>query len=128
MEDGQEWREMTATYSCRVKSVAKLRERWATEAKRSKLHRDLAWGNCSHFHPWLKKEGDALVVTLTRIAPGALSGDNLQSALQATRNGVTEWLDVDDSDGRITWTYAQEKGAPKYYGVRITIDRIQGGA
>lgn len=67
--------------------------------------------------------GEALpcTVTLTRIAPRDLDGDNLQSSLKAIRDGVADFLKVDDRDSRVTWAYAQERGAPKFYGVRVEI-------
>lgn len=51
-----------------------------------------------------------------------LDDDNLASGFKATRDGVADWLGVDDGDKRLTWRYAQEKGAPKFYGVRIEVE------
>ena len=61
------------------------------------------------------------VVTLIRKSSGTLDGDGLQSALKATRDGVADWLGVDDGDKRLTWRYQQERGAPKTYQVRIEV-------
>ncbi len=60
------------------------------------------------------------VVTLTRISPGTLDGDNLQGALKGVRDGVADRLGVDDRDARVRWVYAQERG--KEFGVRIVIE------
>lgn len=60
-------------------------------------------------------------MTLTRIAPRELDGDNLQSSLKACRDGVADWLGVDDRDPRVTWSYAQRRGAPHYYAVEVQV-------
>ena len=59
-----------------------------------------------------------LVVTIVRIGPKALDGDNLQGSAKAVRDEVAKYLGVDDADTetRVTWAYRQERGK---YGVRI---------
>jgi hypothetical protein len=59
-----------------------------------------------------------VVVTLVRVGPRALDSDNLQFAFKAVRDGVADALGVKDHDPRVTWEYAQEKGA---YAVRIEL-------
>ncbi|KPF66103.1 hypothetical protein IP84_16960 [beta proteobacterium AAP99] len=60
-----------------------------------------------------------VTVTLTRIAPSkGVDGDNLQGATKALRDGVADWLGIDDADPRVTWVYAQERGP---WGVRIEV-------
>ena len=66
-----------------------------------------------------------LVVTVTRIAPRALDPhDNLPSSVKATVDAVAEWLGVDDADPRVKFVSAQERGASKYYGVRIEVSHV----
>ena len=61
-------------------------------------------------------------VTITRVAPRPLdSHDNLRSSLKAVVDGISDWLGVKDNDERIEWAYAQERGAPKTYAVRIEV-------
>jgi hypothetical protein len=60
-----------------------------------------------------------VVVRLTRIGPRKLDSDNVAGACKATRDGVADWLGVDDGDeSRVRWVYAQERGA---YGVRVEV-------
>jgi hypothetical protein len=104
-------------------SEANQRAKWA-QIKRKKEQRaavERALGVQRYFPA-------ALVVTLTRIAPSArgLDGDNLQSAFKAIRDEVADWLGIDDRDPRVSWAYAQEKGAPKSYAVRIEIRERRG--
>ncbi len=102
----------------RIESVANIREHWTTRARRAGKHK-------ADVHIALRhaRAPFALpcVVTLTRVAPRVLDGDNLQSGLKAARDGVALWLDADDADPRITWRYAQVQGKPKEYGLLIDI-------
>jgi len=59
-----------------------------------------------------------VVIRLTRIGPRKLDSDNVQGSLKAVRDGVADWLGLDDGDERITWLYAQERGA---YAVRVEV-------
>lgn len=62
------------------------------------------------------------VVTLTRVAPSnGLDGDNLQGSLKACRDGVADWLKVDDRDPRVTWLYAQRRGRVKQWAVEVQV-------
>ena len=91
-------------------------------AKRAKIHRSTAkimltqWGLRSTLNTALP-----LTVTLTRIATRNLDDDNLQSGCKAARDGVADWLGLDDADKRITWLYAQAKGKAKEYGLMVEI-------
>lgn len=104
----------------RAVSCSNLREHWAKRAKRTAQHRGLAslvltakdragWG----YLP--------CTVRLVRIAPRQLDDDNLRPALKATRDGVADWLGIDDRDPRVRWEYGQERGAPKHYAVRVEV-------
>lgn len=75
-------------------------------------------------------------VTLVRIAPRALDGDNHLPSLKAVRDEVAVWLGLpvkklargqsipvaDDRDPRVTWRYDQERGGIREYAVRITVE------
>lgn len=68
--------------------------------------------------------GDCLVV-LTRIAPRSLDDDNLPRSFKAIRDGIAEALGMDDNvKSKLKWKYAQEKGPPKQYAVRIQIQPL----
>ena len=103
----------------RIESVANKREHWSKRARRAKQQRELAaWS--------LRATGkDAppapLTIKLTRIAPKQLDSDNLSSGFKACRDGIADWLGIDDGDKGLTWAYAQERGKPKTYLVRVEI-------
>jgi hypothetical protein len=98
----------------RLVSVANVRECWQQRAARTKKHRQAAIAIPKHAVP--------CTVTITRIGPKELDGDNLQSSCKAVRDGIADRLGVDDRDPRVTWLYAQEKARPKRYAVRVRIE------
>lgn len=99
----------------KIVSVANLREHWSTRAARAKLHRGTA---STMLHAW----GPPVLpvtVTMTRVGARTLDTDNLSSGCKAARDGIADWLGVDDADPRVTWIYAQTKG--KRYGLILEI-------
>ena len=92
---------------------------WRTKARRAKQHRTVTRLALRRFVP----PAPPLVFAFVRIAPGQLDDDNLPSALKHCRDGVQDWLGIDDADPRLTWTYAQERGAPGQYGIRLVASR-----
>lgn len=112
---------IVVTLPIRAESVANLREHWRAKASRAQLHRTTAWAALRAVKPSGVILGP-LVVTIARIAPRTLDSDNLAMSLKACRDGIADWLGVDDKDSdRLVWRYAQERGAPKHYAVRVEI-------
>ena len=62
-----------------------------------------------------------VTVRIVRAAPRALDDDNLQRAAKALRDGVADWLGVDDGDPRVSWHYAQ--ATAREYHVVVTVER-----
>jgi len=104
----------------RTVSETNRREHWAKRASRVKQHRLATWASLRAADTGRKLLGH-IVVTLTRIAPRRLDDDNLRSALKACRDGVADWLGVDDRSPLVKWLYAQQRGWPRHYAVRIQI-------
>jgi hypothetical protein len=103
-----------------IRTISEMNGRghWASKARRAKLHRQAAWlCLAAKVRPPLP-----CIVTLTRIAPRALDGDNLQASLKACRDGVADWLKVDDRDHRVSWCYQQHRGAPNQYAVEVAVE------
>lgn len=99
-------------------SVMNTREHHQARARRAKLHRQTAF-------VMLKAEGPPpappLTVTMTRIGFGALDDDNLASAFKAARDGVADWLGLDDAHSGITWVRAQQKAKRGDYGLIVEV-------
>ncbi len=104
----------------RTWSEANLRGHWGKRARRAKKQREAAWLLLRVARYALPKSGTAMI-TLTRIAPRALDTDNLASGLKAVRDGVADAMGVDDGSSRIEWRYAQERGKPGEYAVKMQI-------
>lgn len=103
-------------------------EHWRVRHKRAKSQRETARAftliQVGHLGTIYRKwPAVTLTVTLTRISPRVLDDDNLASSQKHVRDGVADALGIDDRDPRVTWDYAQEKGKPGFYGVRIEIRR-----
>lgn len=105
----------SVTTPLRIESVANKREHWSVKYRRTKRDRQAMMVVIPRGLPV------PCEVTITRIAPRRLDGDNLQSGCKAIRDAIAERLGVDDADPRVIWNYAQEKGKPKEYAVRIEI-------
>jgi hypothetical protein len=113
---------MVVTVPVRIESSLNLREHWRTRANRNTSHRAAAF---FALKAAVKKFDPAIlpcVVTLTRIAPRELDGDNLQGGLKSVRDGVADWFMTDDRDPRIRWEYAQRKGGVKEYAAEVRIE------
>lgn len=63
------------------------------------------------------------VIEMTRLSPGKLDSDGLQSACKAVRDAAAHWMGVDDADDRITWEYAQGRCARGTMGLELRIQR-----
>ena len=117
---------MTATHvictrlGLRIESEANGREHWRKKAARAKLHRALAAASMCAI-PGHATVMPPLTITLTRIAPRELDSDNCAGGFKAARDGIADWLGIDDGDKRLTWLYAQRKGKPGEYDAECVI-------
>jgi hypothetical protein len=115
---------ITVTLPLRLVSEANVRDGWAKKAKRTQEQRAIVGWALARYRATLRAMAPPITITLTRISPGRLDGDNLQRAAKGIRDQVASALGIDDGDARLEWVYAQRKGKPKEYGVTIA---VQGG-
>ena len=111
----------------RLVSEANAHEHWRVRSKRAKHQRAVcaaAIGAAIRAGKWTLP----LRVTIVRIAPRALDSDNAVGSAKHARDGIADALAAiglrDDRDARVTWHVEQERGAPKTYGVRITLESV----
>ena len=106
------------TLPVRIVSEANSRDHWRKASARKKLHRA-----CAHSmllrHPLPATDGK-VTITMTRIAPRTLDDDNLASGFKATRDGIADWLGIDDGSKRLRWVCEQRKG--KQYGAEVAVE------
>lgn len=105
----------------KIVSVANMRLHWAIKAKLAKDQRTRTRMSLAAVAESSGAEMLPVTVVLTRIAPRRLDGDNLQSGFKAVRDGVADWLGVDDGNGLIDWQYAQRSGRPGEYAVEVEV-------
>ena len=101
-------------------SEANSHAHWRARSTRAKSHRHAAY---VAMHDALGASREAMRLTrtieivLTRVAPSSgLDSDNLPTSLKHVRDGLADWLGIDDRDPRVTWRYRQERGP---YCVRV---------
>jgi hypothetical protein len=109
---------MTIVIPMRLPSSANLREHYMVKAKRVKQQRQFV----SVYLAGRPRPALPVVVTLVRIAPRALDGDNLQSAFKAPRDEIARWLGCQDNDPRVTWVYGQKRAGVGVYSVVVTVE------
>lgn len=108
------------TLPLRIISEANMRQHWRKAAERKKQHRSIARLFLQQYARPIEPEH--VKITLTRIAPRTLDDDNLASGFKACRDGVADWLGIDDGDKRLTWVYAQNKGKAGHYAAGIKVE------
>lgn len=116
---------VTITLPIRTVSEANAHEFWRVRQKRAKQQRGITALMCRGLLRNLRADEfdalPALDVRMIRIASRELDSDNLPSSMKHCRDGVADAFGIDDRDPRVTWHYAQERGAPKEYAVRIEV-------
>ena len=104
-------------------SEANSHQHWRLRQKRAKAQKTSAWAHTRHQIVWRRPNAVQLpaTVTITRIAPRMLDSDNAVGSAKHVRDGIAEALGIDDSSPLVAWEVRQERGAPRYYSVRIEI-------
>jgi hypothetical protein len=73
---------------------------------------------------WPPTIRDPLFVQITRVAPNKLDrDDNLPMSCKSVRDGIADWLGIDDRSDLVRWSYDQRRDEPRTYGVEIRIGR-----
>lgn len=112
------------TIPIKVESELNSREHWTAKSKRHSMQK-LA------VHSFLRVDKPDIkppcTIKLIRIAPRKYDDDNMVGACKYIKDAVAEYFHPllaygrADDDPNLHWQYAQEKGAPKEYAIRIEI-------
>lgn len=104
-------------------SEANTKEHWGIRASRVKTQRNSACYLCRiKFGRINLPENFKLRIYLSRLSLRKLDDDNLTSAFKAVRDGIADYLGIDDGDDRISWNYSQGKHKECSCHVAIAID------
>jgi hypothetical protein len=115
----------SAAIPVRIVSVANMREAWQARHRRAKAQRmSAAYSLIADVgkRPVQIGERSELRIKLTRYGGRRMDSDNLQAAFKAIRDGVADWLDMDDGSPLLHWEYEQAKGP---HGARVEITLIE---
>ena len=120
MSSKSEMSVIRVTLPLRTVSTLNVREHWSKRARRAAEHRSVAHMLVRH-----QLRGVLLPVriTLTRVAPRGLDGDNAQGALKSIRDGIADALGVDDRTPLVQWMYLQKRGEPREYAVLVEVEK-----
>jgi hypothetical protein len=102
----------------KIESTPNQRVHWRVRATTNATHRAAAYFACKQAKV---KRVFPCVVTLRRIAPRELDDDNLAGGFKSTRDGIADWLGINDRDKRVQWRYEQRKGKPHEYAAEVEI-------
>jgi hypothetical protein len=111
----------TLTKEIQMRTINRLnREGWKPRLARASRNRGTVWAEMRYEfgQPVFLSP---LTIKIARIAPRELTEHGLESALVSVKTGIADWLTIDDGDPRLTWEYAQERGKPKQYAIRIEV-------
>lgn len=110
---------ITAQWRQRLVSEANKRGSWRKHEERRKTQRADARTQV-HAAAGRRRPKLPIVIVATRISPKAFdSDDNLPMSFKHVRDGVHDWLKVDDGSDDVRWLYEWEQGKP--HTVRIEI-------
>lgn len=110
---------LVVTLPIRLVSEANAHEHWRVRQRRAKAQRELAAMLLAN--AFGRPPAPPLVVTITRIAPCALDSDNAVGSAKSVRDGVADFLGVNDRSPLVTWVVEQERGEPRTYGARVEV-------
>jgi hypothetical protein len=95
-----------------IRTYSELNEstHWRTRSKRTKAQREAA------YYSMRQQIGGAMncrtpaTITITRVGPyNRMDTDNLHAALKHIRDGVADWLGLDDGSPLLTWKSEQRR-------------------
>lgn len=108
---------LTAELPLRLENLANKREHWAARAKRAKEQRMVG----SRLFVGRLRPSLPLVITITRLSAGRMDSDGLAISAKHLRDGIADWLGIDDGHLGIDWRYAQERCKRGRFAVRVEI-------
>ena len=110
---------ITAKVPARLVNALNQREHWAVRSKRAKVQRSAAMSAMLMAIPGWVLDSDLaaagnppITITITRRGGRRMDDDGLTASAKHVRDGVADWLGIDDGDKRLTWIVKQDK-APR---------------
>lgn len=117
---------LTVRIGGHLPSRPNLRGHWRKTASLTKAQRRDAWLAFQAAHPGAHLNlRPPITITMCRVSARKLDDDNLAGAFKAVRDGVADWLGIDDGSPLLRWVCEQRRGAVGERAVTIEIvDRL----
>ena len=112
--------------SMRLVSELNAREHWSSRSRRAKSQRESTTMilMTSVFRNTTRVRFP-LQVTIVRVAPRKLDTDNLAASAKHVRDGIADWLGINDATESVTWQVDQRRGLSGEYSVEIWIKETE---
>ena len=112
---------ITAQIPVRLVNGANAREHWAVKANRAKVQR-LAAKRAMFLVARLGiHKCDPITITITRRGGRRMDDDGLTISAKHVRDGIADWLGIDDGDKRLTWVVKQDKAPRGQHWVDVVV-------
>ena len=113
---------ITAKIPVRLVNGANAREHWAVRADRAKKQRAAAKLSLYKACKIIARDPDEPVtITLTRRGGRQMDDDGLTISAKHVRDGIADWLGIDDGDKRLTWIVRQDKAPRGQHWVDVVV-------
>jgi hypothetical protein len=100
---------ITAKIPVKLVNALNQREHWAVKAKRAKEQRSSAgWSMFRACKIIARNIEDPVTITITRRGGRRMDDDGLTASAKHVRDGIADWLGIDDGDPRLTWVVKQD--------------------
>ncbi len=96
-----------ATLHIRVRAKGNNRRGWRALWNEAMRQREMARDALAYNNE--VPDCEEYTIHLIRRSFGKMDDDNLRDCLKAVRDGVADWLGIDDGDPRLNFVYSQEK-------------------
>jgi DNA-binding GntR family transcriptional regulator len=105
---------ITAKIPVKLVNGANSREHYMARHSRAKDQRWAARAALMKYRvlPLLENIDHGITITITRRGGRRMDDDGLTISAKHVRDGVADWLGIDDGDPRLTWVVKQDK-APR---------------
>lgn len=113
---------LSVSFPFRCDNQKNVRMHWRDAAHETKAHRVGTRSTLMSLWNAPFPEDSRWRVTLHRVSPRSMDSDNLQRAMSSMRDGVADFLGIDDGSKRIDWVYTQEKA--RAFGAVVTVERL----
>lgn len=112
--------ELKVIIPIRTKSELNACEHWGKRYRRRKAQREMIFYELASRST--RKPKAPIDIWLTRIAPRMLDiDDNLNASFKAIRDGIADWIGIDDKSNLLRWRYSQKKGGVGEYAIIVEI-------